>query len=404
MTVENPVLRPLVCIFLMQTVITMAIYSIPVIIPLAAADLGLAPESVGYLVTAIYGVSTITGLLSQAMIARFGPTGLFSLLMLGTALAIAVLLTSTMLSAIASALLLGLASGPMNPTGSHILARVVPAARRSLIFSIKQCATPAGGMLAGVLLPGLMLAWGWKHAMFVIPVLALLLLPLAWFGQLGKRQINRTSVAFSFKTTARSLSIVVKPGPVRDLTVTAMCLAAAQMALATYLVVYLWKEIGLSEAQAGLVFAVLHFAGIIARVILGFIADRFKSAKWILVGICMLLAMALILMGLFDQNWSLFLIYSVVVVAGATGNGWVGLYYAELARLSIDDEFLHDRIAEVTGASQFFTYIGLMSGPMLFGGLLAILSDYQSVLMIFALILVMATYFLVRSDMVKTHT
>jgi len=224
-----------------------------------------------------------------------------------------------------------------------------------------------------------MLSFGWKQAMLTIPLLAAVMIALAPLGQLGKREIEKHTVPFSLSSTLRSLSSVIVSGPVRDLTIAATCLAAAQMALATYLVVYLWREVGLTEAAAGLVFSVLHFSGVIARIGLGFVADRFDSAKWLLVGISLGLLISLIAIGRFDSGWSLLAVYAVVSLAGATGNGWVGLYYAELARLAPPD-----RIAEITGASQFFTYIGLLLGPVIFGTLLALFNDYEHVLLSFA--------------------
>jgi len=88
--VGSAVMWPLGIIFVMQAVITMAIYSIPVIIPVAAPDLGLKPESVGFLVTITYLCSTVTGLFCQAMIVRLGPEKLFRLLLVFTAISILV--------------------------------------------------------------------------------------------------------------------------------------------------------------------------------------------------------------------------------------------------------------------------------------------------------------------------
>jgi len=385
---------PLSIIFIMQAIITMAIYAIPVIIPVAAIDIGLNPESVGFLVTITYAISTVTGLFCQAMITRFGSERLFQLLLIFTAASVLVLISASIPAAIAAAVLLGFASGPMNPTGSYILAKVVPVNRRGLVFSLKQCATPFGGILAGVILPTLMLRYGWKPAMLLIPLLAVVMIVLAPLGRLGKREVQANPTPFSILKTLRSLSVVTRGGPVRDLTIASTCLAAAQMALATYLVVYLWQEVGLNEAAAGLVFSVLHLSGILARIGLGFAADRFESAKWLLVSICLLLMLSLIAIGRFDSGWSLVAIYAVVSVAGATGNGWVGLYYAELARLAPPD-----RIAEVTGASQFFAYIGLLLGPVIFGSLLALFDEYDTVLHMFAGLLMFAIVFLSRSNM-----
>ena len=52
-------------------------------------------------------------------------------------------------------------------------------------------------------------------------------------------------------------------------------------------------------------------------------------------------------------------IFAVVAFAGATGNGWVGLLFAELARLAPPS-----RAAEVPGGAQVFMYGGVFTTPL----------------------------------------
>ena len=53
-----------------------------------------------------------------------------------------------------AAIVLGLGYGPITPASSHVLARTAPAARRNLVFSIKQTGVPAGAALAGAVAAG----------------------------------------------------------------------------------------------------------------------------------------------------------------------------------------------------------------------------------------------------------
>src|SRR3984957_10283375 len=62
---------------------------------------------------------------------------------------------------ILAGIILGLGYGPVTPASSHILVRQSPAGRRALIFSIKQTGVPLGGVLAGGIVPVLILAVGW---------------------------------------------------------------------------------------------------------------------------------------------------------------------------------------------------------------------------------------------------
>lgn len=354
-----------------QVVMTLATYSLPVVIPVAAIDLGVAPESVGFLVSILYLLGMCGGLFTGMLIARLGVTRLFQALLSLTILAMGILWSSLPLSAVACAMVLGCASGPMNPAGSHVLAPVVPLNQRSFIFSLKQCATPGGGIVAGVLLPPLMLAYGWQTAILVIPLFAFVLLIIAPFGRLGSRPTALASSESPVIQVVSAIKLVLSDHAIRAVTFTGVALAIGQMGSATYLVVYLWREVGFSEAAAGLVFAVLHLSGVISRLVLGAIADRFVSARWALVFICVTLAASLVVTSQFAQSWPVGVIYGVTVLTGASGNGWVGLYFAELARLSPPD-----KVAEVAGGSQFFTYAGLVTGPLLFGALLKMSGSY----------------------------
>ena len=78
----------------------------------------------------------------------------------------------------------------------------------------------------------------------------------------------------------------------------------------------------------------------------------------------------------------------MVALAGASGNGWVGLYFAELARLAPSD-----RVADVAAGSQFLTYLGIVCGPLLFGALLRVTDSYAFCFIVLAAVsLICAAY------------
>lgn len=372
---------------------TLATYSLPVVIPIAAPDLGMAPESVGFLVSIIYLIGMVGGLFTGVLITRLGATKLFQLLLVLTAIAMLMLWSTLPVAAVACAIVLGIASGPMNPSGSHVLAPIVPLQQRSFIFSLKQCATPGGGILAGVLLPPLMLMFGWQSAILIIPLAAMILIVVAPVGRLDGQPSDALSNTSPFTDVKNAIVLVVSDPAIRSVTLAGVALAICQMGSATYLVVYLWREIGLTESAAGLVFAVLHLSGVISRIALGAIADRLLSARWVLVIVGLVLSFSLMVTGQFNATWSVIVIYSVTALTGASGNGWVGLYFAELARLAPPD-----KIAQVAGGSQFFTYAGLVMGPLLFGTLLKISDSYTFVFSVLSLIALVAALGLARAS------
>jgi len=366
-----------------------------VVIPVAAPDLGLEAESVGYFVAILYVIAMITGLASGPLLARFGAVRVFQLLLLATMIAAGAFCLPFAAAAAVGAIFLGLSSGPMNPTGSEVLASVTQPDNRALVFSIKQCATPGGGMIAGSVLPPLMLAYGWQSALVFLAAASAAVMLLAPLGRLdarlqpAKRGGASASDATGLQRAFGSVKIVMASAPIRAVTVLGLGLGFIQLGLATYLVVFLWKEVGYSLAQAGLVFSTLHISGIVARLVLGAITDTLIPAKWVLVGLAVVLSGALLLMMKLDASWPLGLVYALVALVGATANAWVGLYFAELARLAPAGQ-----LAAITGGSQFFTFGGLVIGPVVFGLVLQLTDSYQACFAVLAVVALVAAGFL----------
>ncbi|MGZ0189030.1 MAG: MFS transporter [Alphaproteobacteria bacterium] len=320
-------------------------------------------------VAIIYTVAMLVGLYSCRILAQFGPTRLFQIL-LGLSAAGALALTlGSVWGVVLAAVLVGCSTGPMNPTGSHILARVASPDTRALIFSLKQCATPTGGMLAGAILPALILIYDWRVAMLAVAAFVIVMLIVAPLGRLGRK--DEITSGEKPASPIQALRTVLADGSLRAVTITGFGLALCQMGLATYLVVFLWREAGYTPAEAGLIFAVLHISGIVSRVFLGLVADRLLSARLVLALIGGALSIAFLALPYLSAAWPIAIVYGVVAVAGASGNGWVGLYFAELARLAPEG-----RVAEVAAGSQFVTYLGIVCGPLLFGSLLQATDSY----------------------------
>ena len=63
---------PLLVGLVVQTLVTMAAYSIPAAAPAIAADLEIAGERVGIFISIVYGVGIISAVLSPSFIHRYG--------------------------------------------------------------------------------------------------------------------------------------------------------------------------------------------------------------------------------------------------------------------------------------------------------------------------------------------
>jgi MFS family permease len=93
-------------------------------------------------------------------------------------LALLALLPAVLTTFALSAVVLGLAYGPMNPASTVMIARYTPPRLRARVFSLKQTAVPAGGALAGFVTPLVAAAVGWRGAALSIASVCLVLAAL----------------------------------------------------------------------------------------------------------------------------------------------------------------------------------------------------------------------------------
>ncbi|MFT6581533.1 MAG: putative MFS family arabinose efflux permease [Alphaproteobacteria bacterium] len=385
------VLAPLTLILMAQTTITMSSYSLPVIAPIAAADIGMEPSSVVALMTVVYVFAMIVGLASGGLIGRFGATRVFQLLLLSSALGIGGLIAGHPAFAFFGAAMMGVATGPMNPCGSSVLSRISPPRWQPVIFSLKQCGTPAGGMLAGAIVPAVALIYDWRIAVLLIPVMALIMVTLLGANRRFLDAPNRRKTPFSLRDTTRTLKLVITDPALRRYSITGLIFAACQIVIASYLVVYLWEDVSLSPAAAGAIFAVFHASGITARIVLGFFAGRLISTGNLLILLGLAMAVGIGAVTLFTPQWPLWSIYAIVIALGVSANGWVGLFLSEVARLAPEGE-----TASATGGVQFFMYFGISGGPVIFYGIYKLVGDYEPPFMIFAVIAFVTSCLLLR--------
>jgi MFS family permease len=384
------VLVPLGTIFLVQSLLTMAAYGISVIIPDAAADIGIRPELVGLLSGTLYLFAMVSGPLTAPLLRRFGPTRLFQLLVGMMGLGALALIGSHPALAFVGAIIMGLATGPMNPTGSHVLARATALTWQPLVFSLKQCGTPAGGMLAGAALPALVLAYNWQVALALLPVGAIVLICVAPLGRLGGRPTEPEPPRALLSEIGSSLRSALSTRALISVALSGAILGACQLAVASYYVVFLWRAVGMTTLQAGQVFVFFHIVGILARVALGFLAQRVIATRYLFSCLGVFMAAGTAAAATLDEYSSTLTVYLITALLGIGGNGWVGLFFAELARLAPQEA------AKVAGGGQFIMYLGIVIGPVVFALLLNTTGSFQVCLNVFAVLALLTVVPLAR--------
>jgi MFS family permease len=363
-------LMPVGATLAIQSLMSMATVTLPVLAPAASHDIGAPAAWVGLFVALVYGTSMACGLASGALVRRLGALRLSQLCLVIGGAGLVMISTGRLGWVACGALLLGCGYGPVTPASSHLLTRTAPPQHLSIIFSFKQTGVPLGSVLAGSLLPLIVLWGGWRAAALCV-ALASLALALALQPLRAALDSDRTpSARIGIGSLAEPARLVASDRAGRPLALSSFFFASLQLCLGTYLVTYLTQERGFDLVRAGLALAAAQGAGIVARLIAGVLADRsgrpahVMGALGCMMGVC---AMATP----FTGDWPTAALLLLYTAFGASAIGWNGVYLAEVARRAPPGA-----ISAATGAALFVTYSGILAGPAVFALLVQTGSSY----------------------------
>jgi len=339
-----------------------------VLTPEIARDVGVAPRLIGVFVGLMYAGSMIGALACGGFIDRYGSIRVSQVCALLCAIGIALIVAAAVVPGIAVAalaiapIIIGLGYGPITPASSHVLARTAPSARMALTFSIKQTGVPAGGALAGALLPGIALVVGWKLGFALVTVLGIVVAVVAQPTR-DRLDVDRRAdrPLLSAKSLAGSLKLLVRTPVLFELALVSAVYAATQVCLWSFLILYLTESLGISLVAAGLALTVTNAGGMIGRILWGAIADLYVPPRALLGLIGVAAGLCAWITVMFDAGWSFAAMLVVCVMFGATAIGWNGVQLAELARHAPAGQ-----AGAVTGAAQCIGFGGVVVGPPIF--------------------------------------
>lgn len=347
-----------------QTLTAFSVAAFSVLAPVAAPDLGVPPARVGILVSIFFCAAIVSGLLSGALSRRYGPVATLRICVLLVAVGLGIGAGAHMVLIASYAILAGVAHGAVNPVSSQVLAQAVPPGQRSFMFSIKQTGVPMGSAVAGVLLPLLLLAMPWQQALICLAVASLCLLPgLRPFYMLfdGDRQ---ATAPIRFTGVRESFSEIAANPRILQLVLAATVFAFVQLAVTTFLIIYLHIELGYSLVAAGAVFSAMSVASVVGRILWGWIADRTGKPRKVLAALGFLMGACCLAGGLFSDAWPSWAVTAIAAIWGASAVAWNGVFLAEIARLSPPG-----KVAGMTSCVQAIFFTGSLVGTPVFGAL-----------------------------------
>jgi len=369
---------PVSATFAIQTLVAFAVYSAPVMAPVAGPALGYTASAVGYFVSISYLGSMIGSVAGGGLVARYGPIRVSQCGLLLCLLGLAFGASAVPALVVLGAFTIGLGYGPTTPASSQILVRAAPPTLAALTFSIKQTGVPAGGVLAGALVPAMILLGGWQGAALAIGTaclaLAFVIAPLsARFD--GERDAR---APITLRSVFAPLGEVAGDPRLRRMATASFVYGGVQVTLVTYLVTFVVDSFHLSLVLAGFVMAVSQMASVLGRLAWGMLADRVLPGLSVLGLLGLGMAASAFLTLAATPEWPLWLLFVFAAAFGATAVGWNGVFLAEVARMAG-----RARASSATGGCLFFTFFGVMVAPLVFNAVHVWLESYAAAFAVF---------------------
>ncbi|MES2999505.1 MAG: MFS transporter [Pseudomonadota bacterium] len=363
-----------------QAMASMATLAVPAIAPAMAEALGVSPSLIGVYVPIVYLGAITSSLISGPLVLRWGAIRIsqIGLVICACGMALQALSHSVPASAL-GALLAGLGYGPITPAASDLLAKSTPPHQRAFIFSLKQTGVPVGGMLAGFMLPAIVVAGGTSAAFWAV---AAGCMAFAFIAQPLRQSLDsdrRSDTTINVAHLAGPVQVVWRDTALARLSLFALVFCIVQTSMTSYLVTYLHLSLGYTLLAAGAALSIAQMGAIVGRLAWGWIADRWLDARRMLAILALVMALCALLLALLQADAPRALQLALMVTFGASAIGWNGVYIAEVARLAPPG-----MASTATGGSMAIAFIGVLVGPLLFGALASVADSLRVAFMALA--------------------
>jgi predicted MFS family arabinose efflux permease len=337
-------------------VATVVTFIVGALAPFLVEDLGLSRTSLGLLATGMVAVAAVLSPLAGQLVDRLGGRLVLVVIFAVTAAGmLGMALAASYNWLLAGAALAGIATAMGNPATNQLISLHIPRGAQGTVTGVKQSGVQAATMVAGLVVPSLGAAVGWRRAMAVSALPSLLGLAATFLIVPGSG-----GSASAAPVQARAGGI--PPGVLR-LTGYGALMGIGVSAVGTYTLLYGTEQLGISAALGGFALALLGLVGIVSRITWARRIERGTSASAALVAMALggSVSVALIWVADLAGAW---LLLAGAFAFGATATGWNAVGNLVLIR-----ELPASVAGRMAGVLQAGFYGGFAAGPVCFGAL-----------------------------------
>ena len=375
-----------------QIASAMGIAIFPVIAPHLAQMLGVDASWVGYQMSILFGAAMLTSGFVGTVVLRWGACRAMQCSLWLSAAAMVAGLSGHLYVMPLVAVLAGASTALAAAGAAHLLFRFGPPKHRNLIFSIKQTGVPLGWATIALVAPVLTVVFSWR-----VSLLAVLLYSVA--GALLMERWRRhwdddRNPRAAAKTNMLTGVVVMWRYPtLRYLAMAGFFFSFVQLCIGSFTVNLLVQEAAYGLVAAGAMLSLVQVAGMVGRLVFGWIADRSGRAIAVLVLTSLIAAAGCLASMFISGSWPVPALAAFYVLFGIVAYGWNGVMHAQIARLSPPG-----MVSVATGGMMVWVFGGILVGPALFAatyrwigsytttfGVLAAVAVASAVLAVFAL-------------------
>jgi len=348
------------------------------LVPYLASSTGLNERDFGLWVTFFFIGTAISSPTTGGLVRTLGSVWTVALALLAMAGAMLVNLAGSWTAMMIAAILFGLCYGPQGPVGMTVVTERTPPSRRGLFLALRHASQPLAGVIAGRVLPPMMLVMGLQSgvlttsAVLVAAALFTLAVPSLFRLQtLPAAPPRRNGTAA--RIVAATVGMVSIPPGLRVLWIAGLIAAFTQIAMIVFSYLYLLEVVKLSPIEAGIFISNMQLAGLFGRPLLGWFCDKTGRSQLVLALLAMTAVATVIALFQFAAQgmpaWQLFLI---AIACGVSGQTWNAVFTTAMSY-----KVAPDRLAEMNGRSFSFLSLGWMAGAPIFWLLIEVSGGYE---------------------------
>ena len=349
------------CALAVQIAVAAVATSLPVLLPLVKAEFNLTFGQAALVVNFSFFGTFFALILAGWFVDEFGERWVLVIGCISVGLA-AIACSFAPLFAIILALVLVMGVGMATPTpaGSAAVRSAFPLRLRGTVMGVRQAGFPLGGFLAALLLPMIAIVHGWRIALMlagigavIVGIACFVLYPMPR-GRRPDESPQRASL--SMRPIFGNGVLLVGLG--------GALLVMGQFILITFVIAFLIHDRHVSIATAGFVLAIAQLTGAIGRVAWGVVSDRFLrgNRKLSLVLAAATGAVGSLGLAILSDYAPLPVIVIVIVICAFGILGWNGVLVSFLSETANPGAE-----GRTVASGLMLTQPGIVIGPFLFG-------------------------------------